>query len=87
MNLIDTLDQKWPKNMKPKTFHIFVKLESDISDNTKNIIKNWPTTSYHLLFNPKDQILQLTQRTLNLIIQTVNSTIAKALDYKLRLDR
>lgn len=84
--LTDTLDQKRLKNLKPKTFQPSVEPESYISGSTKNIMRNQPIISYHLLPNPKDRILQLIQKTLNLVIKAVNTTINKALDQKLEPD-
>ena len=49
-------------------------------------MRDQPTSSYHLSPNPEDQIPQLTQGTLNLIIQAVNTIVAKALDQKLGPD-
>lgn len=34
----------------------------------------------HLLLNPKDQIVYLTKKTLNLIRQVINATIIKKFD-------
>lgn len=38
--IIDTLNQKWVKSLKPYIFHLFVKPESDIFDSTKNIMRD-----------------------------------------------
>ena len=82
----DTLDQRRPKNLKPDTLHPSVEPGSHISGSTENIMKDQPTSSYHPSPNPEDKIPQLTQGTLNLIIQAVNTIVAKALDQKLGPD-
>ncbi len=86
MYLTDTLDQRRLKNLKSDNLHPSVELGSHISDSTENIMRDQPTSSYHLSPNPKDQIPQLTQGTLNLIIQVVNTTVVKALDQRLGPD-
>ena len=50
-------------------------------------MRNQPPASYQPLPNSADQIPQLTQKTLNLIIQAINSTVAKTLDQRLGPDR
>ncbi len=82
----DILDQRRFKNLKPDTLHLSVEPGSHISGSIENMMREQPTSSYHLLPNPEDQIPQLTQGTLNLIIQAVNTTVAKALDQRLGPD-
>ncbi len=79
----DTLDQKRLKNLKSDTLHPFAEPGSHISSSTYNIMREQPTSSYHPSPKPENQIPQLTQGTLNLIIQAVNTTIVKALDQRL----
>ncbi len=82
----DTLDQKWLKNLKPDTYHLSVESRSHISGSTENIIREQLISSYYLSPNPDDQIPHLIQEILNLIIQAVNTTVAKALDQRFELD-
>lgn len=72
--------------MKSDTFHSYVEPDSHISDSTKNIMRDQLKALYHPSPNPKYQIPQLTQGTLNLIIYVVNTTVAKALDQILGSD-
>lgn len=79
MYLTNTSDQRRFKNLKPKTIQPSVEPESHMFGSTKNIMKNLLAASSYLSPYPEDQILQLTQRTLNLIGQAVNLAIAKSL--------
>lgn len=53
MNLTDTLDQKWPKNLKPETFYIFLELKSDIPNSTNNIVKKLDNNFILLIVQPR----------------------------------
>lgn len=82
----DTLDQRRLKNLKPETLQPSIEPKSYISGSTENIMRDQLITLYHPSPNLEDQILQLIQGILNLIIQVVNTIVAKALDQKLGLD-
>lgn len=75
----NTLDQRRFENLKPETFQPSVELESHIFGSTENIMRNPPAASSHPSPYLEDQPPQLTQGTLNLIGQAVNSAIAKLL--------
>ena len=50
-------------------------------------MRDQPTVLYHPSPNPEDQIPQLPQKISNLIIQAVNSIVAKAINQRLESDR
>ena len=75
----DISDYRYFKDLKSETLQLSIEPESHISGTIKNIIRDKLATLSHQSLYPEDQIFQLTQKTLNLIGQAVNSAVTKLL--------
>lgn len=83
--MLDQLQENH-KDLKAENLQPSIELMSHIPGTTKNIIRDLPAVTSYLLPDLKDQILQLTEKTLNLIKQVINATVTKTFDQRLRLE-